>query len=157
MIEKGNPAIAVLKLERDVVADSIATMADDIKAAKATLKAFDDALETLGHSLPPVVSPPRRRSRSSGTSLPALVISLLGSKEGLSLDEITLKLADGGRETARPTVTSTLARLKADGLASKSLENNRWYAISGAPSGDESKSSASLVGRDVDLTEGRNQ
>jgi hypothetical protein len=112
-----NPAIEILKRERDATTDRL-------RQLKVQLKALDHAIEILeGEGGAPVI-----RERNVAGELVSLVVDIVTSAgaEGVSPAEVGARLRDAGRETSPPSVTSTLSRMK---KAGRLVNNDRglWF------------------------------
>lgn len=132
MESKGSPAIDILHKELGSVIQSIADMNSSLREAKKKRRSLEAALEVLGASstLPGV-----RRSRIREDSLENCAVRILQEEAPLTLDEVVRHLVESGRETARPSVTTALSRLKRNKVVRKG-DDDRWYLTEANESGD---------------------
>ncbi len=138
-----NPAIDVLQRELDGTSHQIDELADSLRAAKAKQKSLEDALSVLrGH---PVSSQTSRTTPNGGPTLKRQILDLLTPDGmGLSPAEIADLLTKNGRETGNTSVSSTLSRMRNDGVVVK--RGRKWFLP--ADSLDPQSAFA-----DVDITE----
>ena len=117
-----NPAIAVLQVQRDAAATELAAHVAAAKAAKARVRAFDEALGVLRGS---GVVRPHPRGTGVKTTLADLIVTILEDNSGLNTQQIMDALAAKGRSADRNTVLGTLSRCRGNSLIHK--RDKSWY------------------------------
>ena len=119
-----NPAIDVLQRELEETDRHISDMAEALKSAKAKQKSLADALAVLtGQPASPHTS---RSTGDSGPTLKEQILDFLAPDGmGLSPSEIASLLTENGRETGNTTVSSTLSRMKKEGIVVK--RGGKWF------------------------------
>ena len=119
-----NPAIDVLQRELEETDRHISEMTEALKAAKAKHKSLGDALAVLTGQ--PALSHTPRSTSDSGPTLKEQILDLLAPDGmGLAPAEIANLLTENGRETGNTTVSSTLSRMKKDGVVVK--RGGKWF------------------------------
>lgn len=120
-----NHALDTLIKARDEKVEEISELNARLREAKAALKDFDNAIESLGGGDLIEKSPIKRNY--GGPTLKELVIAMLPSSgSGTTPKDIAETLTIAGRETNNTTVSATLSRLSNDeGIAEK--RGGRWF------------------------------
>jgi hypothetical protein len=109
-----NAAIEILQIQRDQIAADIESLQAKVRAEKVRLQSIDSAIETLMAADIGLDIEPRN------TGLKATIIDILSkSTTGLGRSEILSELSKVGIKTTENAISSTLSRLRADGLADK--------------------------------------
>lgn len=134
-----NPAIAVLRAERDRLQRHLDEMLENVKHARAHLRSFDEALFVLEGSA---------NGESSGDTaahapgykppLKVLVREILQEFPGQSPTEIADRLALRGRLTDINTVLGTLSRARREGIIHK--RGRVWFDGAGNAASDDVES-----------------
>ena len=123
-----NPAIDVLQRELEETNRHISEMTEALKAAKAKHKSLEDALTLLTGQ--PALSHTSRSTGESGPTLKDQILDLLATdRMGLAPAEIARLLTEKGRETGNTTVSSTLSRMKKEGVVVK--HGGKWFLPQG--------------------------
>jgi hypothetical protein len=119
-----NPAIDVLQRELEETDRQISEMAEALKASKAKHKSLADALAVLTGQ--PALSHASRSTVDSSPTLKEQILDLLAPDGmGLAPAEIAHLLTENGRETGNTTVSSTLSRMKKEGVVVK--RGGKWF------------------------------
>lgn len=113
-----NYAVDVLQREMEENGCLIEKTAETLKFAKAKQKSLEEALEVLTGQ--PIITP------ESGPTLKEQILELL-TPDGMGLApvEIAAQLTESGRETGNTTVSSTLSRMKKEGVVVK--RGGKWF------------------------------
>jgi hypothetical protein len=122
-------ALQILMSQKAAISLEIEGLQDRLREAKAKIKSIDDALLRLaGDDASLLVG-------SKG--LKELVSELIETHhEGLTPKEISEKLSVAGRPTSSQSVSSTLSRLKGEGIAD-STSSGRWIKKKASPSRED--------------------
>ncbi len=113
-----NPAIVVLKAEREKSAAEVDRLVLMLRDARAALRSFDDAIATLEGRPDSVPTP------TGSVSLRDLVHSIIKASNGITAGDVTSAVVQSGRNTDHNTVLGTLSRLRRDRLIHK--EEKLW-------------------------------
>lgn len=133
-----NPALTVLRAEREKHAQKLDLLMSEVKAVRASLKSFDDAIAVLEGGITAAVGTPMPQERQSGSRLPlkAIILEILQGKPGLGTQEIKSELLARGRDTDANTILGTLSRMRRDD-ASIHKHGGVWFAGTGESNADD--------------------
>lgn len=146
-----NHAVQILIAQKAEISQEIEVLQDRLREARAKVKSIDEALVRLGSDETELLV--------GSKALKDLVAELVETHdEGLTPREISEKLSTAGRPTSPQSVSSTLSRLKAEGIAD-STPSGRWIKKKAPPSReDDAKDLGPRAGaqeqRSTDLPEG---
>lgn len=112
-------AIKILTDQKSLISQEMEDLQERLKELRISLRSIEDAIQTLGGSQTVVVS---------SKSLKELIEGLVSTQdEGLTPKEVSDILSRGGRATSQQSVSSTLSRLKAEGVV-ESTSTGKWVA-----------------------------
>lgn len=118
-----NPAIDVLQRELEETDRHIADLSESLKSARAKQKSLGEALSVLTGQPSAALTV---KAADGGPTLKEHISALLTPDGmGLSPAEIAALLTENGRETGNTTVSSTLSRMKRDGVVVK--RGGKWF------------------------------
>ena len=133
-----NPAVDVLKAERDALHLKIESILVEVKDLKARKKSIEDAIDSLSGSVTvggPQVGTGDHETSDDPKTVTTLIRENLKLKPGMTASELASVITKGGRATGSTTVSSLLFRLKKKSLVHK--RKGKWY-----PTGDDNKNSS---------------
>lgn len=124
-----NHAVQILIAQKSEISLEIEALQDRLREARAKVKSIDEALVRLGSDDTELLV--------GSKALKDLVAELVETHdEGLTPREISEKLSTAGRPTTPQSVSSTLSRLKAEGVAD-STPSGRWIKKKASPSRED--------------------
>jgi hypothetical protein len=124
-----NHAVQILIDQKSEISQELDDLLDRVRVCKAKIKSIDDALAKLSTDDSALLI--------GSKGLKELVEELIGGQdEGLTPKEISDALTRAGRPTSSQSVSSTLSRLKGEGVAD-STPSGRWIKKKASPSHED--------------------
>lgn len=130
-----NPAIAVLRAERDRLHRHLEEMLENVKRVRAHLRSFDEALLVLEGTNSEPAGDHAPHAPGYKPPLKVLVREILQEFPGQSPSEIADRLAHRGRQTDINTVLGTLSRARREGIIHK--RGRVWFDGAGNGATDD--------------------
>lgn len=122
-------AVQILLSQKVEISQEVEELQDRVREAKAKIKSIDEALRKLGSESSALLI--------GSKGLKELVEELISSQDdGLTPKEIADALTGAGRPTSSQSVSSTLSRLKGEGLAD-STSSGRWVKKKAPPPSED--------------------
>lgn len=131
-----NPAISVLRAERDKLAQKLELIMAEAKEVRAGLRSFDEAIAVLEGGSPISITVHQERSGGGKPPLKVIILEILQEKPGLGTQEIKAELLARGRDTDANTILGTLSRMRRED-ASIHKRDGVWFGGAGESNADD--------------------